>query len=110
MNENWKQNVTLFLTSQTISLIGSLFVQYAILWRITLNTQSGVMMTLAIISGFIPSLFITPFAGVGADRYDRKKLIIISDALIASVTLIMAIIYLFDLEAILIAILSLRYH
>ena len=94
MNENWKQNVTLFLTSQTISLIGSLFVQYAILWRIT---QSGVMMTLAIISGFIPSLFITPFAGVWADRYDRKKLIIISDALIASVTLIMAIIYLFDL-------------
>ena len=41
--DNWKKNITLFLGSQTISLFGSSLVQYAIMWYITLNTQSGVM-------------------------------------------------------------------
>lgn len=41
---HWKRNITIFLSSQTISLFGSSLVQYAIFWYITLNTQSGVMM------------------------------------------------------------------
>lgn len=70
------------------------------MWSITLNTKSGIMMTLAIVCGFVPSLFVTPFAGVWADRYDRKKLIILSDALIAVVTLIMVILYVLELDSI----------
>jgi DHA3 family macrolide efflux protein-like MFS transporter len=87
----WKKNTALFLISQNISLFGSMLVQYAILWHITLTTQSGVMMTIAILCGFIPTLLVSPFAGVWADRFNRKKVIIISDALIAVTTLAMAI-------------------
>lgn len=68
--------------------------QYALMWHITLETKSGLMMTLYIICGFLPTFFLSPFAGVWADRYDRKKLIILSDALIALVTLIMAAVFL----------------
>jgi len=64
MINNWKKNIVLFLLSQTISLFGSSLVQYAIMWHITLTTQSGVMMTIAIICGFLPTLFLSPFAGV----------------------------------------------
>ncbi len=92
-SNSWKKNIILFLTSQTISLLGSSLVQYAIIWYITLNTQSGIMMTLSIICGFVPTFFLSPFAGVWADRYNRKLLIMISDSFIALATLIMAILF-----------------
>ena len=44
---NWKRNVSCFLTAQTISLFGSSLVQYAIVWYITLTTSSGKMLTLS---------------------------------------------------------------
>ncbi|HEX2980121.1 MAG TPA: MFS transporter, partial [Anaerolineaceae bacterium] len=100
MITNWKKNTVLFLTSQTISLFGSFLVQYAITWHITLETQSGVMMTLSIISGFLPTFFLSPFAGVWADRYNRKLLIILSDSLIAVSTLVLAVLFLMGYDSI----------
>jgi DHA3 family macrolide efflux protein-like MFS transporter len=96
---NWKRNIILFLTSQMISLFGSSLVQYAIMWYITLSTQSGVMMTIYIICGFIPTFILSPFAGVWADRYNRKMLIILSDAMIAMATLVLAIVFLMGYDA-----------
>ncbi|MDF2700052.1 MAG: Major Facilitator Superfamily transporter [Haloplasmataceae bacterium] len=94
MNKNWRKNIILFLSTQTISLFGSSLVQYAITWYITLQTESGVMLTIAIICGFLPTFFISPFAGVWADRYNRKILIIVADSLIAISTLILALLFL----------------
>ncbi|MGI6678324.1 MAG: MFS transporter [Dehalobacterium sp.] len=99
MKNNWIKNTILFIGSQTISLFGSSLVQFAILWHITLTTQSGMMMTISILCGFLPTLFISPFAGVWADRYNRKFLIIFADAMIASFTLLLAILYLMGYEA-----------
>lgn len=99
MNKNWKKNIFLFLASQTISLFGSSLVQYAIMWHITLKTQSGVMMTIAIICGFVPTLFLSPFAGVWADRYNRKTLIMLSDSMIALSTLVLAIVFLMGYDS-----------
>lgn len=99
MDKTWKKNIILFLVSQTISLFGSALVQYAITWYITLKTQSGLMMTIAIICGFVPTFFLSPFAGVLADRYDRKKLIALSDGMIAASTLILAIIFIMGYKA-----------
>jgi len=91
---SWKKNIVLFLTSQTISLFGSSLVQYAITWYITLKTQSGIMMTISIICGVLPIFFLSPFAGVWADRYNRKTLIMLADSMIALCTLILAILFL----------------
>ncbi|MHA7966336.1 MFS transporter [Paenibacillus sp. CAU 1782] len=92
--KNWKRDIILFLSSQTISLFGSALVQYAIMWYVTLTTKSGLMMTLFIICGFIPTFLLSPFAGVWADRFNRKFLIMIADAMIAFVTLILAVTFL----------------
>ncbi len=100
LNQNWKKNITLFLTSQTISIFGSMLVQYAITWHITLTTQSGTMMAISIICGFLPTFFLSPFAGVWADRYSRKKLIILSDSMIAIATLILAALFLMGYNAV----------
>jgi len=93
-SENWKRHVALFLASQNVSHFGSLLVQHAINWHITLTTQSGSMMMIAIICAFLPMLLVTPFAGVWADRYNRRLLIIAADALIALCTLALALLFL----------------
>jgi len=100
MKTAFNKNVTLFLASQTISLFGSLLVQHAIGWYITLTTQSGVMMTISIICGFLPIFFLSPFAGVWADRYSRKLLIALSDSMIAAATLILAILFSLGYDAV----------
>lgn len=92
-NQNWQKKAALFLSSQTISLFGSSLVQYAITWYITLTTQSGAMMTISILCGFLPTFILSPFAGVWADRYNRKMLIVFADALVAVSTLVLAILF-----------------
>lgn len=100
LKENWLRNIVLFLSSQTISLFGSSLVQYAILWHITLTTESGLMMMIYIICGFIPTFILSPVAGVWADRYNRKVLIVVADGMIAFATLILAILFMQGFDAI----------
>lgn len=91
MNQlNWKHSIARFLTAQTISLFGSSLVQYAIVWYITLTTSSGKMLTISTMCGFLPQIVISLFAGVWIDRYDRKKMIMLSDSAIALSTLLLA--------------------
>lgn len=88
---HWKRDVVVFLTSQTVSLFGSMLVQYAIMWHLTLVTKSGLVMALAAIFGFLPQALVSIFGGVWADRLNRKLLIIWADAAIAASTLALAL-------------------
>ncbi|MDR2086814.1 MAG: MFS transporter [Dysgonamonadaceae bacterium] len=88
---DWKKNTALFLTGQALSLLGTMVVQYAILWHVTLKSQSGTMMAFFTIAGFLPMFFISPFAGVWADRFNRKYIINIADGAIALVSLCVAV-------------------
>lgn len=90
---HWKRNTAIFLAGQSLSLFGSSLVQYAITWYITLTTNSGFMLTLSMLFGFLPQLIVSVFAGVWADRHDRMKLIIMSDIAIASSTFILALMF-----------------
>lgn len=90
----WRGRAALFLLGQTISLFGSSLVQYAIVWYVTLTTSSGLMMTISTLCGFLPQIAISLFAGVWADRFNRKLLIMLSDSTIAVSTLILALLYL----------------
>lgn len=90
---NWKRNIALFMTGQGVSLFGSMLVHFAVTWHITLQTQSGVMLTLLTIAMTLPMFFISPFGGVWADRFNKKYIINIADAAIALVTLLMAVVF-----------------
>lgn len=86
-------NILRFLLGQSLSFLGSMLVQYALIWHLTLTTKSGSIMTLAILASFIPNLLISPFAGAWADTYPRKWVIIFADGFIALVTLIIAVFF-----------------
>jgi len=94
----WKRRVTVFLVGQTITTFGSFLVQYAIMWHLTLTTKSGLVLALAAIFGFLPQAIVSIFAGVWADRVNRKMMIIVSDSVIALATLILAIFMLSGVE------------
>ncbi|PZR55520.1 MFS transporter [Xylanimonas oleitrophica] len=90
----WKRNVAVFLTGQTVSLLGSMLVQYAVMWHLTIQTQSGTVMMWSIVFGMLPQAFVSVFGGVWADRHHRKLLIIGADAAIATATLALALLML----------------
>ena len=77
----------LFLASQAVTLLGSSIVQFAIIWYVTLETSSGGWVALLSAAAYIPQFLISFFAGVWADRYPRKRLIIAADGAIALATL-----------------------
>ncbi len=87
----WKKKTGVFLISQGITLFGSSLVQFAIVWYVTLKTSSGVWVSALTVCSFLPQFFISFFSGVWADRYPRKRLIILSDAVIALSTLALAL-------------------
>ena len=86
---NWKSKTMLFLASQCITLFGSMIVQVSIIWYVTLKTSSGGWVAAFTICSYLPQFLISFFAGVWADRYNRKKLIILADGVITIATFIM---------------------
>jgi DHA3 family macrolide efflux protein-like MFS transporter len=78
--------ITAFLSGQAVSLLGSSLVQFAIIWYVTLQTNSATSMTIITVTSLIPQLLVAPLAGVWADRYDRRWLIMLSDGGIALAT------------------------
>ncbi|MDR2179752.1 MAG: MFS transporter [Synergistaceae bacterium] len=87
--KDWKKRAALFLASQNISLFGSSVVGYALLWHVTLATSSGKWMTSTVLCLMMPQVLVSLYGGVVADRYDRKRVIVLSDGFIALVTLVL---------------------
>ncbi|WP_258175613.1 MFS transporter [Bifidobacterium callitrichos] len=86
----WTRRVTLLLTGQTLSLLGSSVVQYAIFWHLVMRSDSGSVMAMAMIATCMPQAVVSMFGGVWADRWNRKILIIFPDAVIAGLTVLLS--------------------
>jgi len=87
----WKRDISIFLSGQTVSMFGSMLVQYAIMWHLTLETKSGVVLMASAVFGMLPQAIVSIFGGVWADRLNRKWLIILADGSIAVTTLVLAV-------------------
>ncbi|QNO38761.1 MFS transporter [Protaetiibacter sp. SSC-01] len=72
-------------------MFGSMLVQYAIMWHLTLETKSGVVLMASAVFGMLPQAIVSIFGGVWADRLNRKTLIIAADASIAVTTVVLAV-------------------
>lgn len=81
----------LLLIGQTISLFGSGLTAFALDIWVFLETGSVTLFGLVTVLGVIPNILVSPFAGALVDRWDRRKVIILSDTVSALCTLILAI-------------------
>jgi MFS family permease len=75
------RNFRLFLAGQIVSLTGTWMQQVALGWLVYRLTRSAFLLGLVGFAGQIPSLFVAPFAGVWADRANRQRMIVATQAL-----------------------------
>ncbi|MHA2197931.1 MAG: MFS transporter, partial [Promethearchaeota archaeon] len=99
-NQQTFKSYVFFWTGQLFSLLGSSIVQFVLIVWITIETGSLLMLSLANFFFVFPILIITPIAGVFADRYDRKKLILIVDSIQAFLTVVLIGFFLFNFVSI----------
>ncbi|MBF0483156.1 MAG: MFS transporter [Candidatus Omnitrophica bacterium] len=88
------RNYRLFFTGQGISLVGTWMQQVAMAWMIYRLSNSALMLGMVGFVSQIPAFLITPFAGIFADRYDRRKMLVITQTLAMTQALILAVLVL----------------
>lgn len=91
----WKRDFFTIWTGQAISLFTSAILQMAIIFYLTEKTGSAMVLSIASLVGFLPYAVFGPMIGVLVDRYDRKRIMIGADLIIAAAGAALAIIALY---------------
>jgi MFS transporter, DHA3 family, macrolide efflux protein len=92
-SNSWKKTFFTVWTGQAFSLFGSNLVQFALIWHITAATGSATVLAAASMVGMLPQVFLGPFAGALVDRWNRRRVIIAADGVIAVVSLLLAVLF-----------------
>ncbi|MCI5125150.1 MAG: MFS transporter [Candidatus Electrothrix sp. AR5] len=89
------KNFLLFWQGQLVSSIGSHISGVAVTLWIAERTDSATLVGVTMIALLLPSIFIGPFAGVVADQYSRKLIIILSDLFCSILYFSIAVLFFF---------------
>jgi MFS family permease len=84
------RNYRLFFLGQGVSLIGTWTQQVALSWLVYRLTGSTLLLGVVAFSNQIPTLFLGPLAGVVADRFNRKRLLLWTQGLSMVQALVLA--------------------
>src|SRR5437016_14396472 len=84
------RNYRLFFGGQSLSLIGTWMTQVATSWLVYRLTNSALLLGLVGFSSQIPAFFLTPFAGVWVDRWNRRRVLKTTQVLAMCQSLILA--------------------
>jgi len=84
-------------TGQQLSMIGSSLARFALVWWLTIQTGSAQVLATASLVAVLPNALLFPFAGALVDRWNRRWVIVISDAWAALVALCLALLFWTDL-------------
>ena len=75
------RNYRLFFSGQGISLVGTWMQQIAVSWLVYRLTNSPFLLGFIGFAGQVPTFVLAPVAGVFADRWDRRKLLVMTQVL-----------------------------
>ncbi|MHC1775417.1 MAG: MFS transporter [Lentimicrobium sp.] len=84
------RNYRLYFFGQLISLPGNWIQNIALGWLVYRLTDSALLLGVVGFAGQIPSLLLTPLAGVYADRVDRRKVLITTQTISMLIALTVA--------------------
>lgn len=90
------RNYRLFFIGQGISLIGSWMTRLATSWLVYRLTDSAFLLGLVAFAGQAPSILLPPLAGVWLDRFDRHRVLVITQVLSMLQSLALAALVLSD--------------
>ncbi|MEG2365913.1 MAG: MFS transporter [Alistipes sp.] len=95
--ENWKKVFAIIWAGQSISILSSALVGYAVIFWLSIETGSAETLAFAAIAGMLPQSVMGLFVGVYIDRWDRKRTMIFADIFIALCTLVLALLFWLDM-------------
>jgi len=75
------RNFRLFFAGQSISLIGSWMTRVATAWLVYSLTKSAILLGTVSFAGQIPTFILAPLAGVLVDRWNRRTVLMVTQAL-----------------------------
>src|SRR4029077_3733215 len=75
------RNYRLFFSGQSLSLVGTWITRVAPSWLVYRLTGSELLLGVVGFCGQIPTMALAPFAGVLVDRWDRHRLLVITQVL-----------------------------
>jgi MFS family permease len=75
------RNYRLFFGGQSVSLIGTWMTRIATSWLIYRLTHSALLLGVVSFAGQIPTFLLAPFAGVWVDRWDRHRVLVVTQVL-----------------------------
>lgn len=84
------RNFRIFFIGQNVSLVGTWMQQVAMSWLVYRLTNSALLLGVVAFSSQIPTFILSPLGGVAADRFNRRKLLIITQGLSAAQALLLA--------------------
>ncbi len=91
---SWKRGFFTIWGGQAFSLMGSGLVQFALVWWLTVETGSATVLALGTLMGVLPQIVIAPWAGAYVDRWNRRLTMIGADSLIALLTVLLMLAFL----------------
>ena len=95
----WKSRFYTVWSGQALSRLGSAVVSFALIWWLTEKTGSPKVLATATMMTLLPPVFLGPFAGALVDRWNRRLVMLYSDAAIAVFTALLAVLFLLDIAA-----------
>jgi DHA3 family macrolide efflux protein-like MFS transporter len=95
-NNPWKTRFFTIWGGQALSIIGSQLVQFALIWYLTVQTGSATVLATASLVGLLPNVILGPFIGTLVDRWDRRRIMLISDTVIMLATIGLAVLFALD--------------
>ena len=84
------RNFRLFFCGQSVSLVGTWMTRLATSWLVYRLTGSTFLLGVVSFAGQIPTFLLGPVAGVWIDRWERRKLLLVTQFLAAVQSLLLA--------------------
>ncbi|MEM7028772.1 MAG: MFS transporter [Chloroflexota bacterium] len=93
---NWAVPFFSLWTGQALSLLGSRIGGFALVWWMTETTGSAVVLSIGTILAFLPQIVLGPIIGVLIDRWNRRRVMIVSDTIVAIGSVGLALLFWLD--------------
>ena len=71
-------------TGQLFSLVSSRVLEFALVWRLTEQTGSATVLSMAMLAAIVPQVVLGPIVGAYVDRLNRRVVMILADSGICS--------------------------
>ncbi|HMQ31603.1 MAG TPA: MFS transporter, partial [Chloroflexaceae bacterium] len=91
--ERWQIRFFTIWGAQALSMFGTSLVQFAVIWWLTQTTGSATTLALASLAALLPNVLLGPLAGALVDRWNRRVVMIVADAVAAMGVLALAALF-----------------